>query len=63
MANKVNAINQITEGGIPVAKGVPSVLKAIIFIDPNQENNHLKLSVAKIQATGSSSIRTLKPGT
>ena len=56
-------MNQITEGGIPVAKGVPSVLSAIKFIEPNQLNNHVKVSVAKIHAIGSSSIKTLKPGT
>ena len=56
-------INQITDGGIPVANGVPSVLKAIKFIEPSQVNNHLNVSVANIQAIGSFSIKTLKPGT
>ena len=56
-------INQTTDGGIPVAKGVPSVLKAIKFIEPSQVNNHLKVSVAKIHAIGSFSIKTLRPGT
>ena len=63
VANIVKATNHITDGGIPVAKGVPSVLKAIKFIDPNQVNNHLKVSVAKIHAKGSLSIRTRSPGT
>ena len=58
------AINHITEGGIPVARGVPSVLKAIKFIEPSQEVKiHLNVSVAKIHANGSSSIKTLNPGT
>ena len=56
-------INQITEGGIPVANGVPSVLKSIKFIEPNHVKTHLNVSVAKIQANGSFSINTLKPGT
>ena len=56
-------INQTTEGGIPVAKGVPSVLKSIKFIEPSQTKNHLNVSVANNQAMGSFSIKTLKPGT
>ena len=48
---------------MPVANGVPSVLNAIKFIEPNQVNNHLKVSVANIHAIGSFSIKTLKPGT
>ena len=58
-----NAINQITEGGIPVANGLPSVLNAIRFIDPNHVKTHLNVSVANIHANGSSSIKTLNPGT
>ena len=63
VANSVRAINHITEGGIPVASGVPSVLNAINFILPNQVNNHWNVSVANNQAIGSSSISTLNPGT
>ena len=56
-------INHITEGGIPVANGVPSVLKAIKSIEPSQVKTPLNVSVAKIHAKGSSSIKTLNPGT
>ena len=57
------AMNHITDGGIPVASGVPSVLNAIRFIEPNQVKTHLNVSVANIHANGSSSIKTLRPGT
>ena len=48
---------------MPVARGLPSVLKAIKFIEPSHVKTHLNESVANIQAIGSFSIKTLKPGT
>ena len=57
-------MNHITEGGIPVLLMVHHrFLSAIKFIDPNQVNSHLNVSVAKIQAIGSLSINTRRPGT
>ena len=57
------AIHQITDAGIPVANGVPSCLNSISPKDPNHVKTNLKASAEKIQAIGSSSTRTLNPGT
>ena len=52
-----------TDAGTPVANGVPSCLKAINPKDPSHVKTPLKASAEKIQAIGSFSMSTLKPGT
>ena len=63
VANIVIPIHQITDAGIPVANGDPSCLKAIKPKDPSHVKTPLNASAEKIQAIGSFSINTLKPGT
>ena len=63
VAKMVRPIHQITEVGIPVAKGVPSCLKAINPNEPNQTNSPENTSAENIHAIGSFSIKTLNPGT